>query len=419
MIDVLLAAPAVAQEPELVRQAATAGVAVLRRCVDAADLLAAAAAAPHALAVVSPDLPRLSADVVDRVGVGGRPVVGLVADPSADRALLDLGVRVVVRPTPTPRDTWQRIVAAVVSGDTPAQAPTGVWSSGSWVDAQPPDEDGPATPTPTRDGPDTVPAALRPGVVVAVWGPQGAPGRTTVALALADAFVDAGRTTCLVDADTYAPSVAIALGLDDTVSDLVVACRCADNRSVGPAALAAAARPVRDGLSAVGGLTDPKRWVELRPGALERLWEACRAAFDVTVVDVGFCLERDEDPGPLDRLRNAAAVTAVGAADLLVIVADASARGAARLGAAWPEATGVAAGRPVVVVRNRAGRRDRGWERAVTACGVPGPVVDLPDDVAALAACWSRGATLAEVARRSRLRRAVTALAHTCASAVG
>ena len=69
----------------------------------------------------------------------------------------------------------------------------------------------------------------------------------------------------------------------------------ADNASLTSVSLHAAARRVR-GLDwhVLGGLARPERWPDLRPGALDRVWAACRGAFDVTVVDIGFCLEDDE-----------------------------------------------------------------------------------------------------------------------------
>lgn len=408
MTEVILAAPSVASEPDLVRAAPAAGVAVLRRCVDAVDLLAAAASASGVAVVVSAGVGRLTADVVADLGRRDRALIGLVAGPGDVELLRSVGVDRLVAVEPEAAATWRAVVDELAGVATAPDAPTGVWSTGCWVgpEAPPPEV---SDPVGHRPGP-----RRRAGVVVAVWGPQGAPGRTTVALGLADALADDGRRVCVVDADTYAPSIALALGLDDTVSDLVVACRCAGSPSVGPAALANVARPVHGTLSAIGGITGPSRWEELRPGALDRLWAACREAFDVTVVDVGFCLEQDDEPDLLRRSRNAAAVTAIDASDLVVAVAAGSHLGAARLGSAWPGAAAVVAGRPTVVVRNRSGSRDRDWIRAVAACGVDAPVVDVPDDPAAARQAWAFGSTVARAGRRSRLRRGVAELAVTC-----
>ena len=65
------------------------------------------------------------------------------------------------------------------------------------------------------------------GRVVVVWGPAGAPGRTTVAVSLAAVLARRSRRTTLVDADPYGGSVAQHLGILDEVSGLLSAARLA------------------------------------------------------------------------------------------------------------------------------------------------------------------------------------------------
>jgi MinD-like ATPase involved in chromosome partitioning or flagellar assembly len=254
-------------------------------------------------------------------------------------------------------------------------------------------------------------ARLRePGTLLAVWGPMGAPGRTTIAIALAEELSRSGRT-CLVDADTYAPSVAMSLGIVEEASGLIVACRHADNGSLTPATLGGLVRQVRPGWAVLGGLARPDRWPDLRAGALDRVWAACRESFDVTVVDVGFCLEDDESAGPWSRRRNAAALTALAAADRVVAVADASASGAARVAHAWPDLVRQAPVARLGLVRNRSEGRGGAWVEAVRSAGLPAPLQAVPRDDRAVASCWARGRSLGEGARRSRIRRAVRQLA--------
>lgn len=395
MTVVLLAVPGLAQEPALVVAAPSRGVQVRRRCVDAADLLAAAAVDPGPAIVVSSGLPRLSADAVERMASGGRTVVGLAADgPDADR-LRALGLVDIVTVGPTAMATLEQLAVACADGPQ-SVTPSGVWSTGVW--------------SPTADAvQDATPRV--PGMLVAVWGPMGAPGRTTIAIGLAEALAESGRQVCLVDADTYAPSVAMSLGILEEACGLIVACRQADNGSLTPAALQGLVRRVRPGWVVLGGLARSDRWPDLRAGALDRVWSACRESFDATVVDVGFCLEDDEATGPWSRRRNAAALTALAAADQVVAVADATASGAARVSHAWSDLAERAPAARLSLVRNRAGDRGRQWVDAVRSAGLPEPRRSVPRDDRALASCWDRGRSLGEGARRSRVRRAVRELA--------
>jgi len=405
VIDVVLAAPDVAQEPDLVVAASGCGVRVLRRCVDAVDLLAAAAIDPDVTVVLSAGLPRLSSDAVRGLGTERR-IVGLAADPLDATSLSGRGIRLVVPVEPTAASTWSAVRSAL-SGAAPPARPepgagadaAGVWTTGVWDPGDP-----------------SVVAAPdhHPGRLVAVWGPPGAPGRTTVAIGLAEALAESGRRVCLVDADTYAPSVAAALGLvDDPGGGLARACRQADTGLLDAPALASSARRVRGEWHVLTGLTRADRWGDLAASALDTVWQCAQAAFDVAVVDVGFCLEDDDAPAAWARRRNAAAVTAVASADRLVAVADASSAGAARLVAAWPGLAGAAGATRTTVVRNRSGRRSAGsgWDDALREFGIGAAVRPLPADARTLDSCWSRGRSLGESARRSPLRRALVRLA--------
>lgn len=391
MIGLLIAVPGIADEPALVQGAQAHGMRVVRRCVDAVDLLAAATMDPSAHVVVSADLPRLTADAVDRMHADRR-VVGLAADDSSADRLVALGVEPVLRVGASTEATL-RMLAATVTEPAPGDEASFAGSRGPATDDLSSSSQG------------------GPGCVLAVWGPQGAPGRTTVALGLAEALADRGHSVLLVDADTYAPSLTLALGVVEEASGLIVACRQADNASAQAATITGVARPVQERLHLMGGLPSVDRWPELRSGALERVWASARERFDAVVVDVGFCLEVDADPAAWGRRRNAAALTAVAAADQVIAVADASGSGAARLCAAWPGLSATAAGAPVTVVRNRATGTGRDWRRAVAAAGVDGAVHAVPRDDRALSAAWRAGRTLGESAPRSKVRRSLASLA--------
>ena len=78
---------------------------------------------------------------------------------------------------------------------------------------------------------------VSPSRITTVWGPHGAPGRSTVAIQLAVELARRGRRTALADADTVAPSLALLLGMDDDAPGLAGACRRAGTGALDPAEL--------------------------------------------------------------------------------------------------------------------------------------------------------------------------------------
>ncbi|XNZ01416.1 AAA family ATPase [Micrococcus luteus] len=281
-----------------------------------------------------------------------------------------------------------------------------------------------AEPTSTETGEAVAPAVTRPGRITAVWGPAGAPGRTTVAVNLAAETAAQGARVLLVDADTYAPSAGVLLGLTDESAGLARAARAADRGRLDRDALAQAAVTVRAAgadLSVLTGLTRPERWPEVRGAALEEVLRQARRDFDEVVVDVGFCLEEDEElsfdvPAPqrngatLAALRTADRVFALGAGDAVGL--PRLMRGVEALREAVPDGP-----EPVVVV-NRVRSAASGtapqsqiaavWSRFGT--GRP-PAVFLPSDPGACDRAVLGGQLLAEAAPKSPLRRAVASLA--------
>ncbi|MGY1641320.1 CpaE family protein [Geodermatophilus sp. SYSU D00703] len=238
------------------------GVTVVRRCVDVSELLAAAATGTGQAALLSADLRRLDADAVARLAAAGVAVVGLV-EPGDDRAadrLRALGVAHVL-PADTEPDEIARALREAVSGGLPAGR-----------DIADPRAALPATSPPEEP---TGRAAGR-GRVVAVWGPTGAPGRTTVAVGLADEAARLDVQTLLADADVYGGVVAQVLGLLDESPGLAGAARHAVAGTLDEAALARLAWAVRPHLRVLTGLARADRWPELRPHGVAAVLEEAR-----------------------------------------------------------------------------------------------------------------------------------------------
>ena len=372
------------------------GLLLSKRCVDLTDLLATAAAGLASVAVVSPALPGLDADSVVALRRAGLGVV-LVAAPEElqdgdTERMRRLGIDHVVASTEL--DSLP---------DTLASAGDGVPHRGepSWDD-------------------DVVDRPTSHGRVVAVWGPTGAPGRTTVAVGIAGELAGAGQDTLLLDADAYGGAVAQHLGVLDEVSGLLAAARAANAGQLDATRLCDLARQVRDRLRVLTGLPRPDRWQEVRPAAFEELLERSAELAAYTVLDVGFGLEGDPpDPfGPAAPQRNQLTLTAVERADEVVVVGAADPVGLARLARGLVDLRDVVPGiRPRVVVnrtRPSLGWSDREIRGMVEGYVTPVEVHFLPEDRAAADRALMAGRTLAE-SGDSPLRTAVTTLARAVA----
>ena len=235
--------------------------------------------------------------------------------------------------------------------------------------------------------------------MVVVWGPQGAPGRTTVAIGIAGALAQRGVDTVLVDADPYGGAVAQQLGVLDEVSGLLSAARLASSGLL-TERLATVPRVLGPHLSVVTGLPRPDRWIEIRPGAVEHLVETLRETATV-VVDTGFCLE--EDPGTEFGARpgrNSMTLGALSVANEVVVVGTSDPVGLSRLARALVDLREVLGGAPVRVVVNRS-RSSLGWSERDIGGMVEGfaritGLHFLPDDRAATDRALVAGRTLAE-----------------------
>lgn len=401
----------------------TDGVLVVRRCVDVADLLAVAAAGLARAALVWPELRFLDRDCVRRLAEHGVAVVG-VCDPGEDarqrQRLADIGIRSVVA-----ADAGPDIISSTLRSATMVLSrPVGPAAAGYSDPARSLVPPGP----PVRVGTwpaDPPPPAVADGRVVAVWGSPGAPGRSTIALALADEAARLGSGALLVDADVYGGVQSPMLGLLDESAGLATACRQALTARLDPAVLAtlcqavAGASGTGGGLRVLSGLARVDRWPEIRPAGLQVVLEAARGLASLTVVDCAAYTEEDEELSydTSAPRRNAATVSILEAADDVLCVVRADPVGITRAVRAlvdlrdrFPDLT------PRVVANRLRGSvvsgsaRDQVDEAFRRFAGVQVSWF-VPDDPKGLDAAMVGGRTLAEVAPKSPIRAAVQELA--------
>jgi MinD-like ATPase involved in chromosome partitioning or flagellar assembly len=381
------------------------GVTVVRRCVDVADLLAAAATGTGQAALLSAELRRLDGAAVARLTAAGVAVVGLVEpnDTGAAERLRQLGV-VRVLPADADPEEIARALRDAVSGAPVAGHDVGDPRAALPVLGLPPE------------------ASLEPaggGRLIAVWGPTGAPGRTTVAVGLADEAARMGVPTLLLDADVYGGVVAQVLGLLDESPGVAAAARQAAAGTLDLASLARLTWALSPHLRVLTGLARANRWPELRPQSVAVVLDEARRLTELTVIDCGFSLEEDEELSfdTAAPRRNGATLAILEAADEVLCVSGAdpvalqrTVRALAELRDALPEVE------PLVVVNQlRRGPVPGDARREIAAAlerfaGRPVRTF-LPADRRATDAALALGRTLAEVAPHSPLRAGLRTLA--------
>jgi Flp pilus assembly CpaE family ATPase len=390
------------------------GVTVVRRCVDIVDLLAVAAAGQARAALVAAGLRRLDADAVDRLTAAGVVPVGVVrrADSAAEDRLRAMGIEFLV-----PDDAEPGVVGSVISeavavteGGTMRLRLTHTFGDPAAATSQvvPPTGTAPAMARPTRRG-----------SVVAVWGPTGAPGRTTVAVALADELARLGSASLLVDADVYGGVIAPVLGLLDESPGLAAACRQAASSRLDAAALAGLCWQLTPTLRVLTGITRAERWPELRATTVGSVLDAARGLADFTVVDCGFSLESDEELSydTLAPRRNGATLAVLDAADVVLAVGAADPIGLQRLISGLAELRDAEVAAPIWVVLNKVRRGvvpgDPRIELSAALDRFAGrqPAALLPYDPEPLDAALAVGKTLGEARPSSVLRRGALELA--------
>jgi MinD-like ATPase involved in chromosome partitioning or flagellar assembly len=431
---------------------------LVRRCADLADLMAVASAGLADIAVVSPEVRWLDRDAVGQLRAHGVTVVGALApaDDAGERRLRQLGVGRTLAVTSTTEQV-EDLLAGVTLGDAPLDFPVDFPLDGeanSFHETEPASPDGPASLAgPTRQTSPTGPAKptgpgdlsdptarnpiwppegavdkssaeaaeSQPGRVIAVWGPIGSPGRTTISIGIAAEVAAAGIPTLLVDADTYGASVAQALALLDEAPGMAAAARASELGTLDLPALARLAPEVTDRLRVLTGIPRSDRWPELRASAVEHILGLARRLAACVVVDCGFSVEDDEELSydTLAPRRNAATLAVLEQADELLVVGSAEPIGLQRLVRAVQDIGTVPSPRPRVVVNKvRAGavgpRPERAISEALSRFAGMEDLLFVPFDPHTLDAAMLSGRTLVEHAPNTAVRSAIRAVAEAC-----
>lgn len=266
----------------------------------------------------------------------------------------------------------------------------------------------------------TAPSGSR-GSVIAVWGPAGSPGRSTLAIGIAAELASAGHSVVLADVDTHAASIAPSLGLLDEAPGFAAACRLAGADSLDLLELERIAQRYTSphgSFWVLTGLGRPARWPELPADRVLATITKCRDWVDFVVLDTGFSLENDEEISSdlYAPRRNAATITAVRDADIVVAVGSADPVGLSRFLRAHVDLIELITTSRLIVVANKVRATAIGLNPQSQVLqtlsrfgGIERPVL-IPHDQLSLDAALLSGRTLAEVAAKSPVRLALQEL---------
>lgn len=387
---VALAVPLEA-ERHLADSAAYHGHEMVVRCSGGDELAVRLPQLPVELVVVQATPEHLTANLVETADMLGVRMLVVTDDDQQSRHAARIGI---LDPVPGPAD-W-----ALLEGGAAAPAP------------EAPEES-------IAPGLTEVPRAA---TVVAVWGPHGAPGRTSIAIALAAEFAAAGRRTVIADADTHAASVAPALGLLDEAPGFAAACRLAGIGGLDDSQLERLAvhpRGMRHPFRVLTGIGRSARWPELGAERVAGAIAALRRWCEVLVIDVAASLEQDDSLASdlAAPRRNAAGIEALRTADRVVALASADPIGIPRFLREHAELLEIVEPERVTVVVNKLrqgaiGLNPAGQVRQTLARfgGIEHPVL-VPADTAAFDAALLGARPLADAAPRSSARAVVRELA--------
>ena len=364
---------------------------LVRRCADLAEALALAEAGMASVVLLS-DQPRLNRAVLAEFAAAGVVVVAVPTRASASRELVGLGIDHVTELGADPATVAER-AAMVARTALPALAVQ---------------RHAPAVP----EG---------DGVVIALWGPTGAPGRTTLAVNIAaECAGGPSGEAIVVDVDTYGGAVAQALGLLDEAPGIAALARASLHGTLTDDVVWRHLLVVDHGLKVLSGISRADRWPELSRSALDAVWPMLRRHTPVTVVDCGFSIAQDEEALYDTRApeRNGATLSALTVADAVVVVGTAEPLGIQRLVQALAELDDhpdVDCPRIVVANRVRSSVAGRHAEEAIADAMARYSGVDrvwmVPADGKSCDAATLAGQTLSERVPRSPARRAIGLIA--------
>lgn len=239
---------------------------IARRCVDLAEVLTMLEIDNHQAVVFSSELPGLDLSAIARIKEKNCLAIGVFNEGNFGQAefLSEIEVEQVISFTP--------VTAAVFINNL-------LFCLNQFLSI-------------TTTG--EVNQGVIPGLI-AVWGTEGAPGRTSLAIDLATRLNTNDAPTLLLDADVQAPSVGASLGIAEEISGISAAMHLAQNGKLNQDTLGECLKRDLKGLAVLTGVLNPNRWIEMRSGGLEKLLKLASEEFTHQIIDINASLPDQRD----------------------------------------------------------------------------------------------------------------------------
>lgn len=351
---------------------------VVLRCVDRVEVLGAIRGGRLDAVVSVGDPPWLDEEVTVEARQGGIRLVAVVEDPLGAERFRAFGAHVLPYATE----------AAEIFSILRTQAP-------------------PEPARPQQSGARSI------GTLIAVWGPKGAPGRSTIAIELAAELAAADARTLLIDADTYGGDIVQMYGITEELPTLVWAARMASKDELDEERFAAEwKRAGPSGPVVIPGIPRADLWPEISAHGWTQLLSAATNCFRFVVCDIGFCVEPETSPYPNTDGRNRIARSTLGLADHMVGVLRADPVGVKNFLWALEEVGEIVDPARVLVVANRTRPGEEGEITAVIRRYLRrSPVAYVPEVPDIFSEAIGRGVSASELRPGSVVSQAMRSVA--------
>lgn len=248
--------------------------------------------------------------------------------------------------------------------------------------------------------------------LIAVWGPIGSTGKSTVAFNLAYELAALGKRVLLLDLDTHAPALTTLLGIKEVPAGLTGAARLIRQGRFSPEELDRLSVSIKHKsatLRLLPGLSTPVRWPEVTADTIQQLFNIAKQNFDVIITDLASPMEENLSLPEHSTARNAVTRIAIQLADQVLVIIRGSQLSLARYLNNFSALDELQKTRKLIVNQTEPNKTFSGAIRNLTKERI---AMTIPEDQATLQLAESENIPLVLARRKSPARNAIAALAH-------